>query len=101
MQLMIRSCTETDQSVPQSEQIGFVPTNLFDVNENPKPLVKDVIKQEQKVNIVGGKKRITPIFLSPKKRFKSVADKKLGEKSLSPKLECEVMPIPNDETAKI
>lgn len=99
--MIIRSCIETDQNVSQFEQIEFVPKNLFDVNENPKPLVKDVIKQEQKVNIVGGKKRITPVLLSPKKSFKSVADKKLREKSLSPKLEFEVMPLPNDETVKI
>lgn len=96
--MIIRSCTETDQNVPQSYQSGFVPKNLFEVDENPKLVIKDMIKQEQKVNIVGGKKRITPVLLSPKKNFKLVTNKKCREKSLSPKLECEVMPIPNDET---
>jgi len=50
--------------VPESEKDGLIPNNLFDNKESPKPLVK----QEQKFDIIGGKKRITPILLSPKKK---------------------------------
>lgn len=68
----------------ESEKSSFTPKNLFNVKESPKLLVQNVINEEQKVNIIGGKKRITPILLSPKKNFKSVTDMKLKEKSPSP-----------------
>ena len=59
----------------------------------------DIIKEGQKVNIIGGKKRITPILLSPKKKFKSIEDRKFREKSSSPDLEVtEDIPIPNIKT---
>lgn len=63
---MIRLYPEPNRGVAESEQDGFIPKNVFNNKETPKPKVKE----EQKVNIIGGKKRIQPIFLSPKKKFK-------------------------------
>lgn len=80
---MVRSCTEIDESVSESTESDFIPKNLFNHEKCP----KDVVKEEQKVNIVGGKKRITPILLSPKKNFKSITNRKPKEKSQSPELE--------------
>lgn len=84
---MIRSCTEIDESVPESTQVNFIPKNLFNHEKCPNQPTKDVMKEEQKIIIVGGKKRITPILLSPKKNFKSITDRKPKEKSLSPEHE--------------
>lgn len=72
---------------------GLIPKNLFDIKEGSIPSTK-----EQKVNIVGGKKRITPILLSPKKNFKIKADEKPKEKSPSPEIDiaCDGTPNPND-----
>jgi len=50
----------------ESEKDSLKSNNLFDNKESPKLLVK----REQKVDIIGGKKRITPILLSPKKKLK-------------------------------
>lgn len=71
-----------DQNVTISVKSGFIPKNLFDNKEGPKPPTK-----EQKVNIVGGKKRITPILLSPKKNLKVKADERPQEISFSPEIE--------------
>lgn len=48
--------------------------------------------------MVGGKKRITPILLSPKKSVKIIADRKIKEKSWSPDVEmaCESTSKLND-----
>lgn len=70
---IFRPSTEADEK-------SFAPKVLF----SPKVQVKDIMKEEQKVNIVGGKKRITPILLSPKKHLKTVTEKKPREKSCSP-----------------
>lgn len=80
----------------ESKKDVFIPKNLFNNKESTKAPVMD-IKEGQKVNIVGGKKRITPILLSPKKKFKSMVDRKFKEKSLSPDLEevCKDIPVPN------
>lgn len=75
-----------DQKVIESNKGSFVPKNLFDNKVSLKLPAKDVIKEEQKINIVGGKKRITPILLSPKKKFKSIAERKSREKSWSPEM---------------
>ncbi|CAI6364406.1 unnamed protein product [Macrosiphum euphorbiae] len=95
-----KPCGETDQNVTESKKDVFIPKNLFNNKESTKPPVVDIIKEGQKVNIVGGKKRITPILLSPKKKFKSMVDRKFKEKSLSPDLEevCEDIPVPNIKT---
>jgi len=84
----------------ESKEDVFIPKNLFNNKESTKPPVMDTIKEGQKVNIVGGKKRITPILLSPKKKFKSIVDRKFKEKSLSPDLDdvCEEIPVPNIKT---
>jgi hypothetical protein len=84
--LLIRSCTKTDEIVPESTQSDFIPKNLFNIEKCPNQPIKDVVKEEQKVSIIGGKKRITPILLSPKKNFKCLANQKPKEKSLSPEL---------------
>jgi len=89
-----------DQNVDEHKKDVFIPKNLFNNIESTKPPVLDKIKEGQKVNIIGGKKRITPILLSPKKKLKSMADRKFKEKSLSPDLEevCEDIPITNIKT---
>jgi len=76
-----------DQNMTEFKKDVFIPKNLFNNKESTKPQVKDIIKEEQKVNIIGGKKRITPILLSPKKKLKTMGDRKFKEKSLSPDLE--------------
>lgn len=100
--LLPRSSSETvDKNVSKIGKSEFAPKNLFDINENPKLPVKEVvIKEEQKVNIVGGKKRITPILLSPKKKLKVISDKTFKEKSPSPGIEiiCQETRISNDKT---
>ncbi|VVC40868.1 Chromatin assembly factor 1 subunit A,Armadillo-like helical [Cinara cedri] len=75
--LVEKLCTEVDQSMTE-------PKKLF--------------KQEQKVNIVDGKKRITPISLSPKKKLKLVIEKKPREQSWSPEMNttCQGKLVPND-----
>lgn len=78
---MIRSCLETDKDTPLPEKKGLTPKSLFNIKNNPK--LKDAIKEEQKINIIGGKKRITPVLVSPKKTSKPVV-KQSKEKSLSP-----------------
>lgn len=83
----------------ESKKEVFIPKNLFNTKENPKQLEIDMIKGGQKVNIIGGKKRITPILLSPKKKLK-LSDRKVKEKSLSPDMEVEgseFISIPNIE----
>lgn len=75
-----------DQKVIKSDKGSFVPKNLFDNKESLKLPVQEIIKEEQKINIVGGKKRITPILLSPKKKFKLIAERKSREKSSSPEM---------------
>lgn len=76
-----------DQNVTEFKKDVFIPKNLFNNKESTKPQVMDIIKEGQKVNIIGGKKRITPILLSPKKKLKTMVDRKFKEKSLSPDLE--------------
>lgn len=97
LMICFRSCSETDQSVLESEKDDFVPKNLFKINESPKPSVNSLGKEEQKVNIVGGKKRITPILLSPKKNVKLITKKQPNEKSPSPEMEmfCEGTSVAN------
>lgn len=82
-----KSCGEMDQNVTEFKKDVFIPKNLFNNKESTKPQVMDIIKEGQKVNIIGGKKRITPILLSPKKKLKTMVDRKFKEKSLSPDLE--------------
>ncbi|XP_060851378.1 chromatin assembly factor 1 subunit A-like isoform X2 [Rhopalosiphum padi] len=98
--LLEKSCGEMDQNVTESKKDVFIPKNLFNTKESTKPPVMDIIKEGQKINIVGGKKRITPILLSPKKKIKSMVDRKFKEKSLSPDMDevCEDIPIPNIKT---
>lgn len=72
-----------DKDAPESDKGSFIPKNLFNVKESQKPPTKE----EQKVKIIGGKKRITPILLSPKKNFKLGTDKKSMKRSLSPDIE--------------
>jgi len=82
-----------DQNVTEGNKDVFIPKNLFNNKESTQPPVIDKIKEGQKVNIIGGKKRITPILLSPKKKLKLMVDRKFKEKSLSPDLEvCEDIP---------
>lgn len=83
MLLIIRVPIDMDKDVPVEDKGSFTPKNLFNVKESLKPLTKE----EQKVKIVGGKKRITPILLSPKKNFKLGTDKKSMKRSLSPEIE--------------
>lgn len=84
-----------EQKVADPKKNNFIPKNLFNVKENPKLQTKE----EQKINIVGGKKRITPILLSPKKKFKLLRDIP-KEKILSSemKIACEETSIIANET---
>jgi len=89
-----------DQNMTESKKDVFIPKNLFNTEESTKSLVTDITKEGQKVNIVGGKKRITPILLSPKKKLKLMVDRKFKEKSLSPNMDevSEDISIPNIKT---
>jgi len=66
--------------VAKSEKDGLIPKNLFNTKASAKSLVK-----EQKINIIGGKKRITPILLSPRKSLKT--EKKSSKKVFSSEME--------------
>ncbi|XP_050059659.1 chromatin assembly factor 1 subunit A-like [Aphis gossypii] len=98
--LLEKPCGEMDQNMTESKKDVFIPKNLFNTEESTKSLVIDITKEAQKVNIVGGKKRITPILLSPKKKLKSMVDRKFKEKSLSPNMDevSEDISIPNIKT---
>lgn len=73
-----------DKDVPEPDNGSFIPKNLFNVKES----LKQSSKEEQKINIIDGKKRITPILLSPKKNVKLGTDKKSLKRSLSPEIDC-------------
>ncbi|XP_025191363.1 chromatin assembly factor 1 subunit A isoform X2 [Melanaphis sacchari] len=92
-----KPCDEMNQNVTESKKDVFIPKNLFNTIESTKPLVMDIAKEGQKINIIGGKKRITPILLSPKKKLKSMVDRKFKDKSLSPNTDevCEDIPFPD------
>lgn len=94
--MIIRSCGEIEQKIVDHEKINFIPKKLFDVKDNVKPQTKE----KQKINFVDGKKRITPIFLSPKKKIKLLSNDEPNEKSGSPeiKITCEETSINTDET---
>lgn len=89
-----------DQYMTESKKDVFIPKNLFKTEESTKLPIIDITKEGQKVNIVGGKKRITPILLSPKKKLKSMVDGNFKEKFLSPNMDevSEDIPIPNIKT---
>lgn len=72
-----------DKDVPESEKSHYIPKSLFNVKDS----LKLPVKEEQKVKIIDGKKRITPILLSPKKNLKLKADNKSMKRSLSPEIE--------------
>lgn len=70
-----------EKKIPEQEKTDFVPKDIFNVKK-----ISSQMKEEQQINIVGGKKRITPIFLSPKKKFKSLMNRMPRDKSLSPEI---------------
>lgn len=76
----------------------FCPKNLFNSKITQKSTVIDLKKEEQKINIIGGKKRITPILLSPKKRFNTLVNKK---RSSSPILSITIDESSNSDVDKV
>lgn len=81
--LIIRLPINVNKDVLEFDKSSLIPKNLFNVNES----LKLPAKEEQKVKMIDGKKRITPILISPKKNFKFVTDKKSIKRSLSPEIE--------------
>lgn len=95
MLLIIRPYIECDQNKTELEKVGIVPKALF--NDKDKSL-KMSVKEEQQVKIVNGKKRITPILISPQKKFEVDHGKKPREQCWSPemKIACQGTSVPND-----
>ncbi|XP_050442813.1 DNA ligase 1 isoform X2 [Adelges cooleyi] len=82
-----KSDQKSDDKVPEPKN-EFGPKKLFNSYQesSPRSSVGGIKKEEQKINIVGGKKRVTPILLSPKKRFNTTLKTNVNKKrSPSPK----------------